>query len=181
MAEFRLETERLILREWREKDLGALHALCTDPQVMATIGPLNDEAATRGFLSRLQERQALYGCTFWAMERRSDSRVLGFCGISLGTVPHMESELEIGWRLASDCWGQSYAREGAQASIAWAGRERPGRDIWAITAVINSRSRGLMERLGMTRRTDLDFEHPSVPDGAPLKPHVTYVLPAISA
>jgi RimJ/RimL family protein N-acetyltransferase len=175
MAGFRLETERLILREWRDDDFGALHALCTDAKVMATIGPLHDEQRTRDMLARLQMRQARDGCTFWAMERKEDERVVGYCGVGRGTVPQLETELEVGWRLAADCWGQSYAREAAEATLAWIAANHPGEPVWAITAVSNGRSRGLMERLGMRYRPELDFDHPKV-EFDHLKPHVTYWL-----
>jgi RimJ/RimL family protein N-acetyltransferase len=69
VSEFRLETERLVLRDWRDSDFEALHALCTCPQVMATIGPLHDEDKTRGLLARLQERTARDGHTFCAGAR----------------------------------------------------------------------------------------------------------------
>lgn len=177
MAEFRLDTERLVLRDWRDGDFGALHALCTCPQVMATIGPLHDEEKTGGLLARLQERAARDGHTFWAMERKGDGRVIGFCGVSRGPVPPIEGLLEIGWRLAADCWGQSYAREAAQATLGWIARNRCGEAVCAITSVGNRRSRGLMERLGMHYRSDMDFDHPEVEAGA-LKAHVTYWLDA---
>jgi RimJ/RimL family protein N-acetyltransferase len=176
VADFCLETERLILRDWRDDDFDALHALCTDPQVMATIGPLHDEERTRDLLRRLQERQLRDGCTFWAMGRKHDARVLGFCGVGRGTVPQLEEELEIGWRLASDCWGQSYAREAAEATLGWIAAHHPGEPVWAITSAGNVRSRGLMTRLGMIYRADLDFEHPRVAAESGLKPHVTYWL-----
>jgi len=175
MAEFRLETERLVLREWRDSDFDALHALCTDPLVMATIGPLHDYEMTEGLLSRLQNRQRQHGCTFWAMERKTDGRVLGFCGVSRDTVPQLKDGLEIGWRLASDCWGQSYAREAAEATLDWIARTHPGEDVWAITSTDNVRSRGLMERIGMRYCDGMNFDHPWVEDDA-LKPHVTYLL-----
>jgi RimJ/RimL family protein N-acetyltransferase len=177
MAEFRLETERLILRDWRDEDLPALYALCADPKVMATIGPLHDLDKTRGLLGRLQQRSVRDGHTFWAMERKQDGRVLGFCGVGLGTVPLLAQELEIGWRLASDCWGQSWAREAAEATLGWIAANRPDRPIWAITWAGNTRSRGLMERLGMRYLEDMDFEHPTV-ELAKLKPTVTYRLEA---
>jgi RimJ/RimL family protein N-acetyltransferase len=176
MPEFRLETDRLILRDWRDDDLDALHAICADPVVMATIGPLQDRDATRAGLDRLMARTARDGHTFWALERKSDGQMIGFCGIAKGTVPLIESELEIGWRLASDCWGQSFAREAAEASLAWTAAHRPGEPVCAITSVGNVRSRGLMERLGMKRDPAMDFDHPQVPEGSPLKPHVTYWL-----
>lgn len=175
MAEFRLETERLVLRDWREEDFDALHALCTCPLVMATIGPVHDAEKTRGLLGRLQERTARDGHTFWAMERKRDGRVIGFCGVSRGSVTPIEGTLEIGWRMAADCWGQSYAREAAEATLRWIAANRPGEPVCAITSVTNVRSRGLMERLRMRYRADMDFEHVNVGDRA-LKSHVTYWL-----
>jgi RimJ/RimL family protein N-acetyltransferase len=176
MPEFRIETERLTLRDWREDDFDALHALCTCPRVMATIGPLHDEAKTGALLTRLRERSARDGHTFWAMERKEDQRVIGFCGVSRGPVPPIEGELEIGWRMAADCWGKSYAREAAEATLRWIATNRPGESICAITSVGNVRSRGLMERLGMRYRPEMDFDHPNVDEGSHLKPHVTYWL-----
>jgi RimJ/RimL family protein N-acetyltransferase len=176
VAEFRLETQRLILRDWREDDLDALHALCSDPKVMATIGPLQDRETARAGLGRLMARTARAGHTFWALERKADERMIGFCGVARGTVPQIENEIEIGWRLASDCWGQSYAREAAEASLGWFAANRPGQPICAITSVGNVRSRGLMGRLAMRHVPSMDFEHPDVPEGSPLRPHVTYWL-----
>ena len=176
MPEFRLETERLILRDWREDDLDALHAICSDPIVMATIGPVQDRETARAGLGRLMARTARDGHTFWALERMSDGRMIGFCGVARGTVPPIADDFEIGWRLASDCWGRSYAREAAEGSLAWFATNRPGRPICAITSVGNTRSRGLMERLGMRHDPGMDFDHPHIADGSPLKPHVTYWL-----
>jgi RimJ/RimL family protein N-acetyltransferase len=178
MAEFRLETERLLLRDWREDDLDALHGINSDPRVMATIGPLQDREATRAGLGRLMARTVNEGHTFWALERKRDQRLIGFCGVACGTVAHIANEIEIGWRLASDCWGQSYAREAAEAALAWFAANHPGRRICAITSVGNVRSRGLMERLGMRRdpAMDFDYEGPGMAQESPLKPHVTYWL-----
>ena len=176
-AEVRIETDRLVLRDWREDDFDALHALCTSPRVMATIGLLHDETKTRGLLARLRERTERDGHTFWAMEREEDGRVIGFCGVSRGPVAPIEGVLEIGWRMVAECWGQSYAREAAEATLRWIAANRPGEPVCAITSVANDRSRGLMERLGMRYRPDMDFEHPDV-ESAHLKAHVTYWLDA---
>jgi RimJ/RimL family protein N-acetyltransferase len=180
MPDFRLETERLILRDWREDDLDALHRINSDPAVMATIGPLQDRETTRAALGRLMARSVNDGHTFWALERKSDERMIGFCGVARGTVPHIADEIEIGWRLASDSWGQSYAREAAEAALTWFFENRPGRRICAITSVKIFRSWGLLERLGMRRDSAMDFEYagPGIADDSPLKPHVTYWLDA---
>jgi RimJ/RimL family protein N-acetyltransferase len=173
---FRLDTARLVMRDWRDDDLDALHRICSDPLVMATIGPLQDRETVRAGLGRLIARSVRDGHTFWALERKADARMIGFCGLAKGTVPQIENDIEIGWRLASDCWGQSYAREAAEASLAWMAANRPGEPVCAITSVGNVRSRGLMERLGMRRDPAMDFDHPNVAEGSPLKPHVTYWL-----
>ena len=187
-SEFRLETERLILRDWRDEDwplffrhtntpavmrwLGDV--MGQDPQVMATLGPLMDRAASAELLASLQARAAQHGHTLWALERKADGRVLGFTGIIRGRDGPIEGKLEIGWRLASDCWGHGYASEAARASLDWVAENRPGEDVYAITAVINTRSRAVMERLGMTYEPELDFDHPRVAEDSPLHRHVTY-------
>ena len=176
MAEFRFETERLVLRDWREEDCDDLHALCRDPAVMATIGPVMDREEARAFLARLDARARDAGHTVWALERKSDGRVIGFTGIVRSIVPAIAGELEIGWRLASDCWRQGLAREAAEASLGWAAEHRPGERVVAITAVINTRSRALMERLGTMREPHRDFDHPAIEDSDPLRPHVVYSI-----
>lgn len=175
MAEpVRIETERLILRDWRDDDLDALTALGQDPRVMATLGPLMGREDSADLLARLRATGDTHGHTFWALERKGDGRVIGFTGIIRGRDGPIEGQLEIGWRLASDCWGHGYATEAAVAALGWAQANRPGEDVYAITAAINTRSQAVMERLGMARLPELDFDHPRVPEDSPLKPHVTY-------
>ena len=89
----------------------------------------------------------------------------------------MEDKAELGWRLASDCWGHGYASEAARGAAGWAFAELSDAALWAITSVDNARSRAVMERLGMRYRADCDFDHPQVPPGDPLRPHVAYDLP----
>ena len=143
---------------------------------MATLGPLRSREETAALIARVEGIRAAHGYTFWAMERKDDGRVIGFCGVSRGPLPPIEGELEIGWRMAADCWGRSYAREAAQATLAWIAGNRPGEPVCAITSVGNVRSRGLMERLGMRHDESMDFDHPNVADDSPLKRHVTYWL-----
>ncbi len=176
MAEFRIETERLILREWRDADLDPFHDMSNDSRVMATLGPLMNVAATRDLIDRLRVAQERDGFCAWALERKADSRFLGWCGLLSGKIGPIDGKVEIGWRLPHDAWGQGYAREGAEASLAWGFAHLREERIWAITALQNSRSWGLMERLGMTRHENLDFDHPNVPDGSPLKRHITYSI-----
>jgi RimJ/RimL family protein N-acetyltransferase len=177
MAEFRIETERLILRAWQEADIEPLFALRNDPRVMATLGPLQSREDVVQTFARQSKLQQSLGYCSWVIERRDTPGFIGSCGLQPGPEgTPLEGQIEIGWQLAHDVWGQGFAREAAQASLDWGFAHVPDDAIWAITATINTRSRGLMERLGMERHLALDFDHPKVPEGSPLKRHVTYSI-----
>ena len=108
------------------------------------------------------------------MERRDGGGFIGFCGLNRVSFPcPVEGEVEIGWRLARNAWGQGFAREAAQACLDWGFGHGMTR-IVSLTVRANVRSWGLMERLGLVRRGDLDFDHPRVADGSPLKRHIVY-------
>lgn len=176
MSGFRLETERFALRSWREGDLDAFQVICSDPVVMATLGDPLSREETLAAISRQEAMQAAHGHCFWALERRDDTRLIGWCGVIRGRTGPVEGKAEIGWRLASDCWGQGYASEAARAALAWAFANLPDEAVYAITSLGNRRSRAVMERLGMVHRAELDFAHPGVPHYSPLCPHVTYSI-----
>jgi len=172
-----IETERLILRNWREADVSPFHAMYQDARVMEHLGPPESLETVGDIVSRLQCQISDHECGFWAMERRGDGRFLGFCGVKPGPEDSpITDKPEIGWRLAHEHWGHGYAREAAEASIEWVWRTLPDDAVWAITVPANARSWSLMERLGMKRQHDLDFDHPNVPDGSPLIRHITYRL-----
>ncbi len=177
MAEFRIETERLILREWRTQDFHGLYEMSQDQQVMEFLGPLSTPEDAASFITRSQETFAANGYCFWVIERAADGIFLGSCGIKPGppNTP-LAGKTEIGWRLDRSGWGKGYAREAAQATLDWGFSNLPIDRIWAITVPANTRSWGLMERLGMARQRDHDFDHPNVPDGSPLKRHITYSI-----
>jgi RimJ/RimL family protein N-acetyltransferase len=168
-----IHTRRLILRGWRETDLRPYYAMGQDREVMRYIGPLATRGDVRSTHDRMNGRLARHGHCFWAVERKRDGRFLGFCGLLRGTPP-IEREVEIGWRLARHAWGQGYAREAAEASLAWAWRNLDRASIAGITVAANSRSRALMERLGMTREPGGDFDHPELAASDPLRRHILY-------
>lgn len=170
-----IETERLILRPWRDADIAPFHAMGRDPEVMRYIGPpmtLEDASAAH---DRMVARQAEHGYCFWAIERKADAAFLGFCGLQRG-YDFLAGETEIGWRLRRDAWGQGYARESAEASLAWGWGNLDIPTITAITVPANRASWGLMERLGMTRRRERDFNHPGVAEDSPLRRHILYTI-----
>jgi RimJ/RimL family protein N-acetyltransferase len=174
--EFHLDTPRLILRDWRDEDLDAFAAMSADPRVMEMLAPVMDRAQAAEVLTRIKGIAAEYGHTFWAVERKNDAQMIGWCGIIRGTVGPIDGKAEIGWRLAADAWGAGYAREAALASLDWGFAHLPDDAIWAITSTGNARSWSLMERLGMVRHPDLDFDHPKLAVDSPLKRHITYSI-----
>lgn len=168
-----IETERLILRGWRDEDVVPFHAMGNDADVMRYLGPPMALADAESARDRMNAVLAGHGYCFWAVERKDDRAFIGFCGVQPG-YGFLDGETEIGWRFRRDTWGLGYAREAAQASLAWGWTNLAVPRITAITVPANTRSWGLMERLGMRRDLGADFDHPAVPDGSPLKRHLTY-------
>ena len=172
-----IATERLILRPWEDRDRAPYHAIKSDPRVMATLGPLQSRAESDATLDRLRARLDEWGYSFWAMERRADGVLLGYCGLvhpPAGTP--VAGELEIGWGLGVQHWGQGYAREAAAATLDWAWANTARDRVVAITTPGNVASWGLMERLGMSRLVDGDFQHPALAEGDPLRAHLSYAI-----
>lgn len=172
-----IETERLLLRSWRDADVVPFNAINADPRVMATLGPLQTLDETAALVARMQAIDASCGHCFLAVECKADAALIGWCGIVRGpeSTP-IAGRPEIGWRLAHDYWGKGFAREAAQASLDWGFANLTDDAIWAITSRGNTRSWGLMERLGMRRHPELDFGHPSVAMDSPLRAHLTYSI-----
>ena len=172
-----IETERLIVRPWRDGDREEYLASCNTEAVTAHLGgPAKVEDIDAG-IARIAKSQDEHGFSFWAVERKSDGRFLGYCGLKLANLPGtpVEKDVEIGWRLREDAWGQGYASEAAEAVLAWAWANLDVERIVSFTIPANAPSRRLMERVGMTRRPDLDFGHPNFAPGHPLSAHVAYV------
>lgn len=169
-----IETARLILRDWREEDVTPFIRHTNTPAVMRWLGGVQAEdqlaETIRGRWMRWQRER---GFTFWAVERRADGALLGFCGIKIADQAGspIEGVHEVGWRLREDVWGQGFAREAAIASIDHAFGALGADRIVAITFPGNASSWGLMERLGMTRRPECGYDDPRFPD---LNPTIVY-------
>ena len=158
MADFRYETERLILRDWREEDWPVFWGATNTPAVMRWLGGVQDEAGRQGAQERLLSYQRDHGHTFWAIERKSDGAILGFCGLKrCNQAGGPIGMMEVGWRLREDAWGRGYTKETATASLDLAFDRFSAEEVIALTVDANTPSWGLMIRLGMERREDLDF------------------------
>ncbi|MFS0735958.1 GNAT family N-acetyltransferase [Sphingomonas sp. 1P06PA] len=151
-----IETARLRLRTWRDGDADLFERLTNTRAVMAHLGGVQPPGYFALAVERMVALQAERGHCFWAVERKVDGALLGFCGIKISSSagPDADAMPEIGWRLREDTWGQGYAREAAIASLDHGfGALGFGRVI-AFTLPGNTASWGLMLRLGMTRLPD---------------------------
>lgn len=164
MAEFRLATGRLILRDWQDGDWPDFFRLTNTPAVMRWLGGVFSPESVMLQRQRVENCRAQHGHCFWLVERTADGghlsgEPLGFCGIKRADAPDssVPGQFEIGWRLREDAWGQGYAREAAEASLDAAFGIFGAQEVVALTVIENTGSWGLMKRLGMRRREDLDY------------------------
>lgn len=168
---------RVLLRAWQPADRGSFAALNADPRVAEHLpGPI-DRAASDAFADRIDEHHRAHGFGLWALELPGVTPFAGFVGLA---VPRFEAAftpcVEIGWRLAHAWWGRGYATEAARLVLRHGFGDLGLEEIVSFTVPANRRSIAVMERLGMRRDTGDDFEHPALPEGDPLRPHVLYRL-----
>lgn len=172
-----LATARLILRSWREADLAPFAAMNADPRVMEFMGGLLDRAGSDALVARALAHFDTQGFGLWAVEVAGGAPFIGFVGLMRpGFAAAFTPCVEVGWRLAADHWGKGYATEGARAALAFGFGQAGLAEIVSFTSVVNARSRAVMERLGMVRDPADDFDHPNLPAGHVLRPHVLYRL-----
>lgn len=174
-----LRTERLILRNWQERDRALFHLINSDPQVMEFFAFRRTRTESDELMDLLTADADKNGFGFVAIEIAETGDVAGFAGLSptKGVPGVAEGTVEIGWRLAPQFWGKGIVSEAART---WRdfGFDRIGLDrIISFAVAGNHRSIAVMRRIGMTARPELDFDHPRVPDTHPLlKRHVMYEM-----
>jgi RimJ/RimL family protein N-acetyltransferase len=170
-----LATSRLLLRPWRERDLAAFAAMNADPRVMEWLpGPLT-RVESDAVAARIGDDFARHGFGKWAVEAPGVADFIGYAGLAVPAFEaHFTPCVEIGWRFAFEHWGRGYATEAARAALAFAFEELKLEQVVSFTVPGNVRSRKVMERLGMTRSSGEDFDHPMLPEGHRLRRHVLY-------
>lgn len=172
-----LRTPRLLLRQWREEDREPFAAMAAEAEVMRYLPPLTDRAASDAWIDRMRMRFDEHGFAYWAVELPGEAALIGAIGLSLVTFPApFTPAVEIGWRLARAYWGRGYAFEAARAVLDDGFGRLGFREIVAFTVSANTRSWGLMQRLGMQHDPADDFDFPAFPEAHPLRRHVLYRL-----
>lgn len=176
MADFRIDTDRLILRDWREADWPGFFRTTNTPAVMQWLGGVLDDDGMAKQRGRVEACHAAHGHCFWVVERKRDEALLGFCGLKRADAPGstVTGAMEIGWRLREDAWGQGYAKEAASASLDAAFDCFGSDEVIALTVEGNTASWGLMHRLGMHRRADLDYD--DMRYGPPWRRSIVYAI-----
>ncbi len=178
IADIRLETSSLVLRPWEDRDREAMADIQGDPHVRRYfLRPLTRQEAFDD-IDLAQARAKENGFHFQAAELKATGELVGQIGI--GVVPEKtraaipsHPRVEIGWVLAPRFWGQGLAPEGARAWLdyAWSiGLD----EIVAFTAKKNLPSQRVMQKIGMQREPSDDYEHPAIPPGHALRPHMVF-------
>ena len=131
-----------------------------------------------GLIDRIVASFATNGFGLWALEVKATGEFIGFTGL---LIPSFEAAftptVEVGWRLSRGVWGNGAATEAAQASLSVAFDVHGLGEVVSFTSEHNTRSRAVMERLGMTHDPDDDFDHPALV-GHRLARHVLYRMTA---
>jgi RimJ/RimL family protein N-acetyltransferase len=168
-------TDRLTLRRWKDADRAPFAELNGDPETLVFFPSTLSREESDEFVDRIEARFERDGFGLWALEVRQTGEFIGFAGLAplREDVPN-GGGMEIGWRLVRHAWHHGYATEAARAArdTAFGGAGLP--ELWSMTAVLNTPSQAVMRRIGMTEA--VRFEHPGVPDGSPLRPHVMFHL-----
>ena len=171
-----VQTERLLLRPWREQDRAPFAALNADSEVMEWFPFTLDAAQSDKLAGLIEQRIADNGWGMWAVEVVGVADFSGFVGLGDAGEQLGYPAIEVGWRLAKEHWGQGYAPEAAIASLAYGFDVLGLAEIVAFTSTGNRKSRRVMEKIGMTHERSRDFDHPRVAPDSPLLRHVLYAV-----
>lgn len=176
-----LVTPRLRMRGWRDEDLAPFAVLNADPRVMEYFSKALARAESDAMVARIRAHFDRHGFGLWAVEAPGVAPFIGFVGLAVPSFQaHFTPCVEVGWRLAAEFWGRGYASEAAAQALAFGFEKLALEEIVSFTVPTNMRSRRVMERLGMTRSAQDDFEHPGYPEGHRIRPHVLYRMSRIA-
>ena len=174
------ETERLIVRNWRDADRDLFDAINSDEQVMEFFPFRRNREQSDELLDRLTASIERDGFGFSALELRDTGECIGFAGLARASMEGAgfpAGMIEIGWRLHHPFWGKGYASESARAWLEKGFVDLRLDEIVSFAVHDNRRSTAVMERIGMRRDPSRNFDHPAIPGThAHLKHHVFYTL-----
>jgi RimJ/RimL family protein N-acetyltransferase len=143
----------LLLRQWGEADADPLTEIYSQPEYLAHM-PALDRGGTVKQIDAFMRRWRDDGVCQWAAVDLESDRLIGRIGLLRHHDWPIEPDpIEVGWTLHRDYWGRGLATEGGLASMEiWRERLLKDERLISITAPANTRSRAVMERLGLTYR-----------------------------
>jgi len=175
-----LLTDRLRIRTWAdtEADRAFFHRVNSDDGMLKYFPWRWSRAEADEKFDLMRERSIANGLGWALAEDRSTGTPLGFTGLAkIRDEDVICKGVEIGWRYVPEAWGKGLASEAARALLVHGFDEINLDRIVAFAVTHNTASIKVMQRIGMTARPDLDFDHPSIPDDAPkLKRHAFYEM-----
>ncbi len=153
-APFHIASERLLIRPWEATDLAGFRGMVSDPEMMRYIsaGQVWSEERIAEFQIRQQRQLASHGICMGALVEHASGDLVGVCGLQpLGTT----ADIEVGWWVVRDRWGEGLATEAGAAALRYAWEHMGLRRVVAIAVPENHASTRIMEKLGMRleRRT----------------------------
>ncbi len=155
-----IETERLRLRQWEEKDLPVFIAMNQDPWVMEFFLKTLTSEESEILMKRLQSHIEEKGFGFFACTLKETDECIGFVGLSTPTFEaYFTPCVEIGWRLHSRYHGKGYATEAARAVLQFGFEMLALEEIVSFTVPMNKKSRNVMEKIGMVHNPEDYFAH----------------------
>lgn len=170
-----IHTERLVLRQWREQDREPFVELNADPRVMEFFPRTWTREESEASFQSSRNHIEKYGWGKWAACLRETDEFVGRIGLEeVDFQAHFSPNVELGYRIAYKYWGKGYATEGARAALEYGFQGLQLEEIVAFTPVQNVRSQLVLERIGMHRNPEEDFDHPKLPKGHRLSRHVLY-------
>lgn len=175
----RLETQRLVIRNWEDRDRDLFHLINSDNEVMRFFPFRRAREQADAMMDRLRANNEARGYGFAALELKASGKAIGFAGLHPDNIPEAQPEpfIEIGWRLAREHWGKGFVTEAGRGLLRFGFEGLGVQEIVSFAVQDNDRSIAVMKRLGFTHDPSCDFDHPRVPDTHPhLKRHVFYRL-----
>ena len=161
-----IETSRLILREFVLDDADALELVLSDPETMRFYPAPFDRAGVEQWIARNQQRYVKHGHGLWAMVLKASGEMVGDCGLTVQEVDEV-GEVEIGYHVRRDLWGQGLATEAARACRDFAFGRLPVERVISLIRPENLPSRRVAEKNGMTVSKEIVWRG---------RPHLVYAI-----
>ena len=144
----RIETERLVLRPWREDDAEMLYQYASDPEVGPAAG-WAPHTSVEDSLNVL--RTILIKPETWAITIKPSDEAVGSIGVFPGRQEAQGGEYEVGYWIAKPFWGNGYVPEAVRALLSLYFSFGAGR-MWCSHAAFNAKSRRVIEKVGFSYR-----------------------------